>query len=334
MDYLRFIKESNLPLYRLPKKSYILTKTLSSAMHESKSPFSVFDCSLAFIMLCIWGSNYAIAKLGLQYVPPFAFMALRFTLTAAMLLPFISFSTQNIKEVFVYSVLIGLVHFGGIFSALSIADAATVIIISQISVPLSLLLATLLLNEKMRWPQIVGVMIAISGVIIFTGNPHFDGGIKSVIFILIGAAAWSIGTIWMKKKLFISYIMINFWMSVFSVPMLLIASWSLGENTTSSILDITPLAGLTVFFQALFVVIIGYGIWNHLIQKYDVKNVAPLTLLVPFSGLFFAWIILGEKLSLIDVVGGGLTLLGVGFIVLPQALFTNQKVFNSAIKRK
>ena len=116
--------------------------------------------------------------------------------------------------------------------------------------------------------------------------------------------------------------------------MLLIASWSLGENTTSSILDITPLAGLTVFFQALFVVIIGYGIWNHLVQKYDVKNVASLTLLVPFSGLFFAWIILGEKLSMIDVVGGGLTLLGVGFIVLPQALFINQKVLNLAIKQK
>ena len=37
---------------------------------------------------------------------------------------------------------------------------------------------------------------------------------------------------------------------------------------------------------------------------------------------------------MIDVVGGGLTLLGVGFIVLPQALFINQKVLNLAIKQK
>ncbi|MDJ0822471.1 MAG: EamA family transporter [Paracoccaceae bacterium] len=52
------------------------------------------------------------------------------------------------------------------------------------------------------------------------------------------------------------------------------------------------------------------------VRKHDLDNVVQLTLLVPFSGVFFAWLLLREQPSAQEMTGGILTILGVAILSL------------------
>ena len=43
---------------------------------------------LSLLVVFIWGVNPAISKLGLQELPPFTFLTIRYTIVALMFLPF------------------------------------------------------------------------------------------------------------------------------------------------------------------------------------------------------------------------------------------------------
>ena len=92
-----------------------------------------------------------------------------------------------------------------------------------------------------------------------------------------------------------------------------------GERPLEVLPEVSLLSALTIFYQAFFTVIVGYGIWNFLVRKYEVKLVAPLTMLVPFTGILVAFLVLGEGLSTPKIVGGCITMLGVVTILAPSS---------------
>ena len=52
---------------------------------------------LALMLLCqfIWGVNFVAAKIGLQHFEPLFFVALRFSIVALLLLPFVGLPRKN-----------------------------------------------------------------------------------------------------------------------------------------------------------------------------------------------------------------------------------------------
>jgi len=61
---------------------------------------------------------------------------------------------------------------------------------------------------------------------------------------------------------------------------------------------------------------LGYGIWYHLLKKYDVNQVMPFLLLVPVSSILGAVMFLGESPSSRTLIGGVFIIIGVAAIVL------------------
>ncbi|HEX7417242.1 MAG TPA: EamA family transporter, partial [Steroidobacteraceae bacterium] len=47
------------------------------------------DFALLILVTLLWGFNLVSSKVGLEYLPPFLFTALRFALVALLLLPFL-----------------------------------------------------------------------------------------------------------------------------------------------------------------------------------------------------------------------------------------------------
>ena len=82
----------------------------------------------------------------------------------------------------------------------------------------------------------------------------------------------------------------------------------------SSHLD-TP-AVLSVLFQAYVTTVFGYWVWNTLIRRYSAAQVAPLSLLVPVSGLATSWLVFDEHLAPAVWSAIGLVLAGVAVFVL------------------
>src|SRR3546814_1810244 len=75
--------------------------------------------------MLLWCINFAIAKIGLEQLPPILFMASRFGLVALLLLPFAKRPTGQWGAVFAISITLGLLHFSFMFNGLKSIDAAT-----------------------------------------------------------------------------------------------------------------------------------------------------------------------------------------------------------------
>ncbi|HBI11348.1 MAG TPA: O-acetylserine/cysteine exporter, partial [Franconibacter pulveris] len=67
---------------------------------------------------------------------------------------------------------------------------------------------------------------------------------------------------------------------------------------------------LSLVYLAFIATIVGYGIWGTLLGRYETWRVAPLSLLVPVVGLASAALLLGETLSLLQLLGALLIMAG------------------------
>ncbi|RAE83589.1 EamA family transporter, partial [Burkholderia multivorans] len=67
----------------------------------------------------------------------------------------------------------------------------------------------------------------------------------------------------------------------------------------------------SVFYTAGVASLIGYVIWNSLLARFPASQVAPFTLLVPPVGVGAAWLVLGDRPTVPELIGGGLLILGV-----------------------
>lgn len=78
----------------------------------------------------------------------------------------------------------------------------------------------------------------------------------------------------------------------------------------NSLLDISLQTVLALIYLAFIATIVGYAIWGRLLSRYETWRVAPLSLLVPVVGILSAVLILGETLSMREILGTSVIILG------------------------
>jgi len=274
------------------------------------------DSALAVLVMIIWGYNFVVAKTGLAELPPIFMMGLRFTLSAALLAPFVSMPRGRMKEVAALSVTLGAAHFSMMFTGLKNIDASTAAIAIQLQVPFSALLATVLLADPPGWRRVAGMAVAFGGVVLIAGEPRFEGSLWALGLVIGAAFVWAVGNIQVKKMGGIDEMALLAWMSVMAAPQLFLLSFLLEHGQLEAAQAATWRGWGAVTYQAVVVVALSYGIWYRLLSRHSVSAAVPYTLLVPFFGVASAALFLGETLTTRVMMGGVITVAGVAVIVL------------------
>lgn len=271
---------------------------------------------LFLLIVLVWGVNFAVVKIGLADFPPILFIALRFMLVAAILVPFAKRPTGHWRQVIGVSFTLGLLHFSLMFSGIKYVDASTAVIAVQLQVPFAALLASIVFKDKLGWRRALGMAVAFAGVVVIAGEPGLEGNYLYLFLIIAAACVWAVTNIQVKLLSEVDGMSLNAWVALLAVPQLLLASWLLEEGQIAAIAA-APLSGyLAILYNSLGVVIFGYGCWYWLLKRYNVNDVMAFTLIIPVFGVISGIVMLGETLSLIFVIGAVLTLIGVGIIVL------------------
>jgi O-acetylserine/cysteine efflux transporter len=272
---------------------------------------------VVFLLIAmIWGFNFAVAKIGLAQLPPIMMMALRWGLVGMLLAPFVKPPHGCWRQVFLVSFTLGFVHFALMFTGLKNLDAATAAIAIQLQVPFAALLAAVFFNDKLGWRRALGMAIAFIGVAIVAGEPRLAGVTVPLALVIVAACVWSVANVQIKKMGDVDGMMLNAWVGVFAAPQLALASLLLEEGQGAALAAADWRAAMAVVYQAVVVVIVGYGAWFWMLRRYAVNQVMPFTLLVPGFGVLSGVLVLGETLTLPLVVGGLLTIIGVGVITI------------------
>src|SRR5690606_889192 len=278
----------------------------------------------ALVVIVAWGLNFVVIKQGLSEIPPLLLGALRFSLVAFPAVLFIRRPPLPWRTIVLYGLTISLGQFVFLFTAMYVgmpAGLASLVLQSQAF--FTVLIAALLLGERVRWPNMLGMAVAIAGlVLIERGATPGSMPVLGFVLTLVAALSWAAGNIVAKSAGKADMVGLVVWGALIPPLPFLVLSWLVEgqEGIRDSLANITHVGILSVAYLALVATIVGYVLWGRLLVRHPASKVAPLSLLVPVVGLVSSAWFLDERLATVQWLGGVVVMLGLAVNVFGQRL--------------
>jgi O-acetylserine/cysteine efflux transporter len=291
--------------------------------------------ALALLVVTVWGANFTVITLGLAGVPPLVLAALRYLLVVFPAVLLVPRPVVAARYWVAYGFFVGACQFGCLFVAMHIGmPAGLASVVLQAQAFFTLLLAALFLRERLARRQVSGLCIATAGLcgIAVAADPGGATAVRPVAFGLAVAAAafWGVSNIIVRRSVAaaasqdrrLDIVSLIVWSSLVPPLPLLLLAFAV-DSPRTVYLALTGLNGVSIFavlYLAFGATLFGYGVWSRLLAIYPAGRVAPLSLLVPVTGLLTAMVVLGERLSAMQWTGCAAVIAGLAVSSLERPL--------------
>ena len=268
--------------------------------------------------LIIWSSSFVAIKIAYETYPPITLGAVRFIVAALVLWALVLLPGNRVKlqKKDIWTVALGGLTGITLYAVLqniamqwTSASSATLIIASYPVI--TLLLESLIYKVRLNAMKIVGILIAIVGVVIISyvkAEARQQGELLGVILLIVAGVAWAFYN-FLTKKVVNHYppISLLFYQTLFGA--IFMAPLSLFERSQWAAPTTMTLS--MMLFLALFCSVVAFLLYNLGLKHLPASSVTSMLNLVPFFGVFFSWLLLGEAITVRKVVGGVIVVLGV-----------------------
>lgn len=286
---------------------------------------------LAFVVAAVWGGNFIAAKWAVEEFPPMFANGLRFLLVFIVLLPFLKLVPGKMKPLIRVALTLGVVHFGLLFWAMSLAGGVgSISIASQLNVPFATILGIVILKETVGWKRVFGIAISFCGVMFLGFDPVIFAYWDALLFIVCAAFVYAVCAVMMRQLRDIPATTIQAWVALAGLSGSFAISLAIEDNQFAAADTASTRAWLSVAYAGLISTVIGHGGANYLFAKYDISMVSPYFLVMPFFSVMGGVLILDEVVGWEMVVGGGMTIFGVLIVTLRN----NQRARRKATAKK
>lgn len=272
------------------------------------------DWLAALIVITAWGVNFVVIKIALGELPPLLLGALRFSVVAFPAVLFIRRPRVAWRTIVLYGLTISLGQFVFLFTAMATgmpAGLASLVLQSQAF--FTVLIAALVLGERVRRHNVLGMVVAVVGLfLIAEGAPLGSVPLLAFFLTLVAALSWATGNIVAKGAGKEDVLGLVVWGALIPpLPFLALSGIIEGPaRIQSSLAGMTYVGVSAVLYLALVATIIGYVLWGRLLVRHPVSQIAPLSLLVPVIGLVSAAWLLDERMAWVQWLGGAVVMAG------------------------
>ncbi|WP_075182075.1 DMT family transporter [Pantoea sp. 1.19] len=264
------------------------------------------------LVLCIvslWAFNSVAIKWGLVDLPPLFLTLMRFVVVSVLLVPFCRVRRAELRYLVPLAFTFGFMHFSLLFVGTRYTDAGTSAILVQLGTPFSMILAMLVLKEKLSLQQIVGILLSLTGVMVISGSPTIPHW-WVLCLLLTSAAGWAISNMIVKKSPPIKPLTMSAWVSCLAIPIVGAASLLLEQDQWSALQHASWRGWFAILYSAIGSSILAYSLWYGLIRKYTVNMLMPWSLLTPVLAVLFGILVLGDSLNQFKLIGAALVVTG------------------------
>ncbi|GAA4225043.1 O-acetylserine/cysteine efflux transporter [Streptosporangium album] len=264
---------------------------------------------LAIGLAAVWGFNFVVMEAGLRHFPPLFYVALRFTLAAFPALLFVGGPRVPWRWVLAAGATLGVTQYGLLLLGMRAGmPAGLTSLVVQVQAVFTVILAVVLLGERVTARRITGMAVAFAGLAMVALDLGGGGPIGALVLVIGAALGWGAGNIAVRKASPPDSLRFMVWLSaVAAVPMMALSLLAEGVPR----LEFSTEGTLSVLYVALVSTLGGFGVWGFLLKRYDASVVAPYSLLVPIFGMSSAALFDGEPVSPLKLAAAALILSGV-----------------------
>lgn len=276
------------------------------------------DIVLVLLICVAWAGNFLTAALALREIPPFLFTALRFALLALPLVFWLKRPAPGQwPRLLAVGLCVGVLHFGLIFSALKLAgDLSSPAIVAQSYVPMTALLAWLVLGERFGWRTALAIAISFAGVLVLGFDPLVLDRPMALGLMLVSALFLAISTVLMKGLRGLDVYSQQGWVALISVGPLLAISAMIEPGALARLPQVSWVAWFGALYAAFVASLLGHGLYYVLVQRHPIARVTPWLLLTPVLAVGLGIAFWGDRPGPRLLLGGAMVLGGVLIIAL------------------
>jgi len=294
-------------------------------MNENKSNFTNFS-KLKFvikitILVVVWAFAFLFIKIGLEELSFVNLTIMRFLIACLVLILILFFQKKRFsklhKKDIVPIFLLGffgviVYHLGLNYGEQFISPAAASLIIATVPVEI-IILSTIFLKEKIGLKKLIGVIIALCGVVVISiwgkagASIHIEY-ISAVLAVLIAAIMSALYTI-AGKKLLTRYSALSL-----TTYTMLLGSLGLTPFIRGSLLDqilkMSMTGWFSVIFLGVFSTVVGYGLWYIVLKIKSASEISIYLYAIPVLSTIISYFMFKEKITLMFILGGFLVIAG------------------------
>jgi drug/metabolite transporter (DMT)-like permease len=276
---------------------------------------------LMLIVPFLWALNFVFGKMLVGILPPFAIAAGRFTVAGIIFGLWIIICRKRLPQTdmpfllnLVMISLTGVVAFNGIlYVGLQYTTVANSTIVNSFNPIPTMLLAALILKEKVTGAQYGGALLSIIGVFIIISAGNVSSLAKfniGDIIIFLNTFVWALFSVLGKKAMkVLSPLESIAFTTVMGLPFLwLLTAWEVHAYQVTSLP--WSAVGLLVFL-GIFASVLAFVWWYQGIRDFGASGAAIFYNLIPLYTLIISGLYLRETIYAYHIIGGLLIIAGI-----------------------
>jgi drug/metabolite transporter (DMT)-like permease len=293
-----------------------------------------------FFVICIlWGSSWAAVKLGLETVPTFLSLGIRFTIATIILGLFIAVRRLKVprdnnfwKLALILCVASFTLPFVLIYWAqLQVNSGLASVLFATFPLWVAILSHFFLPNERITPQRIIGVIFGFTGVAIIFNNGFSDVSSKAILgmtALIIGAIIQAFSLIALRNHgKDMHPVMLTFWPMLMSAVIMFAIS-IVTENYSTVLFDAKAIGSL--IYISIFCTVTTFVIYFWLIKHVEAVILSLSAFITPVIAVFIGVIFLGEGFTSTAYIGTTIVLLGVAIATIGDLVAVRRRQIRKA----
>lgn len=287
------------------------------------------DAGLFLLLSLLWGTSFMAIKLGLSFLPPVLFAAMRYDVAGVLLLGYVATTPGEWRpqsQADWLTVFIGATLIIALYNALLfIGQQGVTSGVAAILIGMNPILATgfsrlLLPTERLGGIETLGLLLGFLGVGL-VARPASTGWLVADLLapglVLLAAVCVALGSVLVQR---VDSDLGTEGMVAWSTAIgaLLLHAMSVGLPSESiADVTVTPAAVAAVIYLAVFASAVGYVVYFDLLDRLGAIEINLVSYTVPVFAALSGWLVLDESLDTAAVAG--FAVIVAGFVLLKQA---------------
>jgi O-acetylserine/cysteine efflux transporter len=291
---------------------------------------------LLLILVCVvWAANNIVTKFVVTHlgVPPIFYSCVRFAVVALAVSPWLLPVPRPAWRMVIVALLIGAANFTFIFIGMKTAAPSAVAVVNQIGMPITAVLAYLMLGETITLRRGIGMVLTVGGALTVMWDPRGIEATVGLLFLVASALASAVGVVMLKQMDGLKPLRLQAWVGFTAIwPLAALSVLLERDQIQAATAAGWPFLG-AILYAALVVSVVAHTSYYRLVQRYDANLLSALTVMTPLATIALGVAITGDAFGLRMALGAATALTGVLVVAIrPNRLLSALAALKSGVR--